>query len=103
MSWRETLGITPATDTTRSHNAQNMHNTVIAANNADCASSAYRGSIKNEADLLAAFSMACRGLPISASDALATLSQVDIQDWRNGDIDDKFIADYTRMLAQHCQ
>ena len=101
MSWREMLGITPASDSATTHNTQNMQNTGIAGNNADCASSAYRDGIKDDADLLATFSLACRGLPISPLDALATLSPVDIQDWRNGEIDNDTLAAYARLLSQH--
>jgi hypothetical protein len=68
MSWRETLGVTPSTETPYTHNSQNAQKPAEPGNCADIADSAYRGSEQESSKLLKALTDACRGLDITPPD-----------------------------------
>lgn len=100
MSWRETLGVTPSTETPYTHNSQNAQKPIKPDNCADIADSAYRSSEEDNSKLLEALADACRGLDISPSEVKEALGPEDINDWRKGAISADILTAFTRSLVQ---
>jgi hypothetical protein len=100
MSWRETLGVIPSTETPYTHNSQNTHNPTEQVNCADIADSAYRDSQQESSKLLEALADACRGLDITPAEVKQALAPEDIDDWRKGAISADTLAAFARSLVQ---
>lgn len=100
MSWRETLGVTPSTETPYAHNSQNAQKPVEPAICADSADSAYRDSKEETSKLLEALADASKGLDITPADVTEALAAEDIEDWRKGAISADTLAAFARSLLQ---
>ncbi|WP_125179967.1 hypothetical protein [Thiohalobacter thiocyanaticus] len=100
MSWRETLGVTPSTETPYAHNTQNARKPVETGNCADIADSAYRDSEQESSKLLEALADTCKGLDISQAEVKEALAAEDIEDWRKGAISADTLAAFARSLVQ---
>jgi len=99
MSWRETLGVTPSTETRYAHNSQNTQKPTEQRNCADIADSAYRNSEEESSRLFENLADACRGLGISPAEVKEALAPEDIEDWRNGDISTAILRAFARALV----
>ncbi len=84
MSWRETLGVTPSTETPYTYNTHNTQNPTEQGNCADIADSAYRDSEQENSKLLEALADACKGLDITPAEVKQALAPEDIADWCSG-------------------
>ena len=103
MSWRETLGVTPSTETPYTHNSQNAQKPAEPGNCADIADSAYRDSEEESSKLLEALADACRGLDITPAEVKEALAAEDIDDWRKGAISADTLAAFARSLVQRLE
>lgn len=117
MIWRETLGVTPSTETPYAHNSQNAQkpsetgtpaplpaghgiHPVPGDNCADIADSAYRDSKEADSRLLEALADACQGLDINPAEVKQALAPEDIDDWCEGTISADTLAAFARSLVQ---
>lgn len=100
MSWRETLGVTPSTETPYAHNSHNAQKSLAEMNCADIANSAYRDSDEDDSKLLEALADACRGLSITPVEVREALAPENIAEWRNGDISSDTLTAFARTLVQ---
>lgn len=99
MSWRETLGITPSTETSYAHNSQNAQKPIKTGNCADIADSACRGE-QQTSMLLEALVDACKELDITPAEVKEALAAEDIEAWHNGTISGDTLAAFARSLVQ---
>lgn len=100
MSWRETLGITPSTETSYAHNSQNAQKPIKTGNCADIADSACRDSEQESSKLLKALADACKGLDITPAEVREALAEKDLEDWKKGKISAKTLSAFARSLVQ---
>lgn len=106
MSWRETLGVTPSTETPYAHNSQNTQNAQNAqkpteqGNCADIADSAYEDREQEASRLLEALADAGKGLAITPTEVKDALGAKDIEDWRKGAISVDSLAAFARLLVE---
>jgi len=101
MSCRETLGVTPSTETPYTHNSQNTQKPIERGNCADIADSAYRDSKEADSKLLETLADTCRELDITPAEVKESLAEEeDIEDWCKGTISADALAAFSRSLAQ---
>ncbi len=100
MSWRETLGVIPSTETLYTHNSQNTQKPFEWAICADIADSAYRDSEEESSRLLETLADACQELGIIPAEVKEALSSEDIEDWCKGSISGETLAAFARSLVQ---
>jgi hypothetical protein len=100
MSWRETLGVIPLTQspyTHNSHNAQKTPESSICADTADCGC---RDSEEDGSKLLEALADACGELDITPTEVKDALAPEDIEAWRKGGISIDTLKAFARSLVQ---
>lgn len=100
MSWRETLGVLPSTETPYTHNSQITQKPTEPGNCADIAVSAYRDSERGISKLLEALADSCKGLDITPIEVKEALAPEDIDDWSNGLISADTLAAFASSLIQ---
>lgn len=100
MSWRETLGVTSSTETPYTHNSQNAQKPSEPGNCADIADSVCRSADKHSSKLPEALAHACAGSPISPAELQDALAPEDLDDWREGKLDQNSLAAFARSLVQ---
>jgi hypothetical protein len=100
MSWRETLGVMPSTESPYTQNSHNAQKLPEPSNCADTADSAYRDS-EEDSKLLEALADACRELDITPTEVKEALAPEDIEGWRNGEVLGDTLSAFARSLAQH--
>ncbi|MCP5408340.1 MAG: hypothetical protein H6963_03460 [Chromatiaceae bacterium] len=100
MSWRETLGVTPSTETLYAHNPQNTQKPIESGNCADIADSAYRNPEEERSKFLETLADACRGLDITPVEVKEALAPEDIEDWHDGAISAETLASFAGSLIQ---
>lgn len=103
MSWRETLGVTPLTETPYTHYSHNTPKPVESRNCANNADSAYRDSTEENSKLMENLADACQGLDITPAEVKDALSPEDIEEWRNGAISADTLTAFARSLVQRQQ
>lgn len=92
MSWRETLGVTPSTETPYAHNSQNTQKSTETGNCADIADSAYRDSEQENSKLLEALAGAPAELDEDAREYIAERKAI-------GEIDGELSRDEAAPMA----
>ncbi len=100
MSWRETLGVNPSTETPYTHNPHNAQKPSEPGNCADIADSAFRDSKEESSKLLEALADACQGIDITPIEVTEALAPEDIEDWHTGAISGHTLAAFARCLVQ---
>jgi hypothetical protein len=99
MSWRETLGVIPSTESPYTHNSHNAQKPPEPSICADIADSAHKDS-EEDSKLLEALADACRELDITPAEVKDALAPEDIEGWRNGEILGDTLSAFARSLVQ---